>query len=343
MVRSHLRPALATALAAAAAGCGGSQSIVNPQGPQASLISDLWWVFFALCMAVFAAVTIALAIAILPRRSRPARDGDIDPAREARARRTVVGALVVTVLIFLALVGYSTSVSRALTASPADEAGVVEIDVIGHQWWWEVRYRADQPERQFTTANELRIPVGRPVVVRGMSRDVIHSFWVPNLHGKIDFIPGRTTSIWFQADAPGTWRGQCAEFCGLQHALMAFTVVAMPEAEFETWRTTSWQRGEMVAPNPAPGVARGREVFIERQCSLCHTIRGTGAWGRAGPDLTRIGSRTTIAAGTLPNTRGHLAAWILDPQTIKPGNHMPPTALEPQDLHALLDYLESLQ
>ena len=326
-------------VALVAAGCGGIQSAVDPAGPQAERIATLWWVFFGLCAAVFGGVTVALVLALLPRAA--GRSGVLDPARERRARRTVAGAVALTVVILLGLVAYSAQVSRALTVSPAGHPGAVVIDVVGRQWWWEVRYADERAERSFMTANELRIPIRRPVIVRGTSRDVIHSFWVPNLHGKVDVIPGRVNTIWFEASAPGTWRGQCAEFCGLQHARMALTVVAMPDEEFEAWREASWRRGE--APVMSASAARGRQVFLDQQCALCHTIRGTGAFGRVAPDLTRIGSRTTLAAGTLPNTRGHLAAWILDPQGIKPGSFMPPTPLEPQDLHALLDYLEGLR
>ena len=337
--RNHLCLAVTAAAAALAGGCAGVQSVVDPRGPQAERIADLWWVFFGICAAVFAGVTIALVVALLPRASR--RSGGLDPARETRARRTVAGAVGLTIVILLGLVTYSAQVSRAITASAEGDPGAVVIDVVGHQWWWEVQYAGAPARRSFTTANELRIPVGRPVIVRGTSRDVIHSFWVPNLHGKVDFIPGRVNTIWFEASEPGTWRGQCAEFCGLQHAKMALTVVAMPDGEFDSWREASSSRGE--APVTSDSAARGRQVFLEQQCAMCHTIRGTGAFGHVAPDLTRIGSRTTLAAGTMPNTRGHLAAWILDPQGIKPGSFMPPTYLEPQDLHALLDYLEGLE
>jgi cytochrome c oxidase subunit II len=177
-------------------------------------------------------------------------------------------------------------------------------------------------------------------VVRLKSRDVVHSFWVPNLAGKIDVVPGRRNVMWFQADVAGTYRGQCAEFCGLQHAKMAFVVVAEPPERYEAWAEAYRQP----PATPADDLARrGEQVFLESQCALCHRVRGTGAWGQVAPDLSRIANRLTLAAGTLPNTRGNMAAWILDPQYIKPGSFMPPTSLEPEHLHALLAYLEGLE
>jgi cytochrome c oxidase subunit 2 len=190
------------------------------------------------------------------------------------------------------------------------------------------------------TANEIHVPVGRPVAIDLKSRDVIHSFWVPNLHGKMDAIPGRVTNTWLQADSPGVWRGQCAEFCGLQHAHMALTVVAHPAHEFEQW--LSAQREPATQPTEEIAL-RGQQVFLSGPCMMCHTIRGTPALSAFGPDLTHVASRRTLAAGTIPNTRGHLAGWILDPQVIKPGTRMPPTALGSEDLQALLAYLERLR
>ena len=188
--------------------------------------------------------------------------------------------------------------------------------------------------------NELHIPVGVPVVLRTTSRDVIHSFWVPNLHGKRDLIPGVTTETWIQAVRPGVYRGQCAEFCGHQHAHMAFFVIATPMDEFETWL----QQQRSGAPQPATEAQRrGHDLFMQGPCVLCHTIRGTAAASRFGPDLTHVAGRRTIAAGTLPMTRGHLAGWIADSQSIKPGNRMPPNLVRGEDLQAIVAYLEMLR
>jgi cytochrome c oxidase subunit 2 len=190
------------------------------------------------------------------------------------------------------------------------------------------------------TANELHIPTGKPIVLQLSSNDVIHSFWVPALHGKIDLIPSRENTIKIQADVPGVYRGQCAEYCGYQHAHMAFWVVAEPEATYATWLAAQ------SSPALAPGdetAKKGRDVFLSRPCVLCHTIQGTDARGIAGPDLTHVASRTSLAAATIPNSKGQLAGWILDSQSLKPGNNMPSMALDPRELHALLAYLETLR
>ncbi|HYD82403.1 MAG TPA: c-type cytochrome, partial [Opitutus sp.] len=190
------------------------------------------------------------------------------------------------------------------------------------------------------TANEIHVPVGRPVHLQLRSADVIHSFWVPRLHGKRDLIPGRDTSLWIRADREGEYRGVCAEFCGHQHAHMQFVVVAQPAEEFEAW--LAQQRTAAREPT-TERQKRGREVFFSATCVMCHTVRGTPAGSRVGPDLTHFGSRRTLAAAALPNERAELAKWVLDPQSVKPGVRMPPHAFETEDLEALLDYLESLE
>jgi cytochrome c oxidase subunit 2 len=213
--------------------------------------------------------------------------------------------------------------------------------VVGHQWWWEVKYPDEgNPQNTVETANEIHVPVGRPVFIKMTSGDVIHSFWAPNLDGKKDLIPGHETRTWFRADTAGVYRGQCAEFCGHQHAKMSFFIVAEPRIQFEHWLES--QKGE--AAKPADSLTQtGERVFLSGTCAMCHAISGTGAGGHYGPDLTHLASRRTIAAGTLPNTTGNLAGWILDPQSIKPGAKMPPNQLEPAALQALLAYLESLK
>jgi cytochrome c oxidase subunit II len=340
--RGRRLPPLLAAVAVGAlvcTGCGeGVQSIVDPRGPQAGRIAGLWWLFLIVCTLVQVGVTVAVGLALFRpnRRAIEAVPSDGEP----RKVRVVAVFTVVTAVILVVFVGASVWVSDAMSTMPGPEDDPVAVEIIGHQWWWEVRYLHVVPDQSFTTANELRIPVGRPVVIRALSRDVIHSFWVPNLHGKIDMIPGRINTIWLQADEPGEFRGQCAEFCGLQHAKMALAVVAEPEERFAEWVRASRQS----APAPSsPEAQRGQQVFLQNQCSLCHTVRGTIAGGRVAPDLTRIGARRTLAAGTLPNTRGNLAAWVVDPQGIKPGNFMPATNLDPEDLHALLAYLEGLR
>ena len=192
----------------------------------------------------------------------------------------------------------------------------------------------------FDTANELHIPVGRPVVVKLQSPDVIHSLWVPNLAGKKDLIPGRTTALRLRADQPGIYRGQCAEFCGFQHAKMALLVIAEHPEEYERWAQSQRESARMPESDLAK---RGQRVFLTAPCVMCHAIQGTPANGKTGPDLTHVASRRTLAAATVPNTRGYLAGWIVDPQHIKPGTNMPAITLAPDDLQALLAYLESLR
>jgi cytochrome c oxidase subunit II len=286
------------------------------------------------CLAIYVLVIGALAWALMRRRL----DSDDHPATERALTRTVtlaVGATVVTLLVFMVS---SVVAGRGLT-SPLGP-GAITIDAIGHQWWWEFQYRDITPSDFVTSPNELRIPVGVPIHVKAMSRDVIHSFWVPNLHGKRDLIPGQVTNFWFQADEPGVYRGQCAEFCGHQHANMSFVVVAEPMEKFQAWI----QHQRQIAHEPqSDEEKRGQQVFLQTTCSMCHTVRGTSAGSRVGPELTHVAGRLTIAAGTLPNTRGHLAGWVLDSQTIKPGHRMPPNPMPPQDLQALLTYLRSLR
>jgi cytochrome c oxidase subunit II len=318
----------------------GLHSALDSAGPQAGRIEDLWWVFFWVCLPVFLLVLAALAAALLHARRHPVHPEAEHrlPGREPGLLRAVGGATVVTAILLIGLLIASVSTGRAV-GSPAPP-GSLTLEIVGHQWWWEARYEDPEPSRHFSTANEIHIPVGRPVRIKTRSNDVIHSFWVPNLQGKRDLIPGHPSEIWLQADRPGVFRGQCAEFCGVQHANMALVVVAEPPAAFAAWRSSQ------LAPARPPATAlqsRGQAVFLALPCPTCHTVSGTPAGGKLGPDLTHLASRGTLAAGTLPNTREHLGGWILDPQTRKPGNKMPAVALPPDDLQALLAYLESLR
>ena len=227
---------------------------------------------------------------------------------------------------------------RALSRLPV--ANAVQLEMTGHQWWWEARYADDTPGSGFAVANELHIPVGRPVVISLKADDVIHTFWVPNLHGKKDMIPGRESTIEFRADRPGTYRGQCAEFCGLEHALMAFTVVAEPAAQYDAWLA----RQRAPAPQPANALqARGERLFTTGNCAGCHTVRGTSAQGVLGPDLTHVMSRPMLGAGTFANTPANLESWIKAPGSMKPGTTMPPSQLSAQDLNALVAWIGTLQ
>jgi cytochrome c oxidase subunit 2 len=309
------------------------QDVLSPAGPQAARIAELWWLTIALCAVVFVAVLAFLLHALwkAPRAdSRMPADLSSLAADSPRARHGVIAAVALSTVGLAVLLVASVATDRALVQLDLRDA--LHIEVTAHQWWWDIRYDDPQPARAFNTANELHVPVGRAVIVTLRSDDVIHSFWVPNLHGKKDLIPGYTTTTQFRADRAGTYRGQCAEFCGLQHAFMAFLVVAQPQAEFEAW-------AEPEGDEPR----RGQSLFLGGPCMLCHAIQGTTASARKAPDLTHVASRTTLAAGTLPNTPSNLAAWILDPQKIKPGVNMPAHPLAPQDLQALLAYLGTLR
>jgi cytochrome c oxidase subunit 2 len=315
---------------------------LDSAGPQAAHIAALWWWMLWVFSAVFVAVVVALLIALL--RRRPPHD-DLPPpsphpelASERRASWTVIIAVVITTLVLLAFLT-ANAITGHRIAELAAEEGPVDIELTGYRWWWRVRYPNATPARQVVTANEIHIPVGRPILVNVRSVDVIHSFWIPALHGKRDLIPGHPTSIWLKADRRGTYEGQCAEFCGLQHAHMRLLVIAEPEEKFEAWLEAQRQ----TARAPAEEIAqRGLEVFETGPCALCHSIKGTQASGQVAPDLTHFASRITIAAGTLPNTPGHLAGWIVDPQHIKPGAAMPANSLSAEDLQALLAYLGGL-
>jgi cytochrome c oxidase subunit II len=334
---THRWTSLALVLPLLLSGCRGWQSALDPKGPQSADLAWLFWSFTWFLGAVWVATMIALAIALWPRRQRELDAVGADPQRERRMFVIIGSAVAFTGLSVLALTGLSyAGQKRFYTARPES----LTIKLTGHQWWWEARYEDALPSRIFTTANEIHIPVGERVAFQLASSDVIHSFWVPNLAGKLDLIPGVDNRLQLVADQPGVYRGQCAEFCGHQHAHMGLIVVAEPREAFDAWREGQLQ----AAPPPADDESRrGLGVFLSRPCISCHTVRGTPAGGRVGPDLTHLGSRQYIASALLPLTRGTLAAWIVDPQAIKPGAHMPMTLLQPDEIDPLLTYLTGLK
>jgi cytochrome c oxidase subunit 2 len=327
--------------------CAGDlQSVIHPAGPQSENINRLWWFMFYLCGGVFVLVIVFTMVALNRglRKSRSAAEPSLvelapPPAGEQRKRMFVIGATVTTLIILFAFLIDSYLVGRGMTAELSAKQGVT-IEVTGHQWWWEARYMNVDASSIFTTANEIHIPVGVPITFSLRSTDVIHSFWVPNLSGKKDLIPGKIATIWLQADKPGVYRGQCAEYCGHQHAHMALWVIAEPLEQFNAWKQNQIQ--EAISPSDTSR-QRGQVVFLTSACVMCHSINGTPAGSNIGPNLTHVASRNTIAAATLQNDRDHLAQWVVDSQQIKPGNRMPPNSLAPEDLQALLDYLQSLK
>jgi cytochrome c oxidase subunit 2 len=317
--------------------CSPYQSTQNPAGPQAERLYSLWIFHLIVAVVVFLAV-IGATVFATRRAARSPESLRLDDVGHGKLTRAVTVATGITVLILFVSFIHSLTTGRAIASLPAKSA--LTIHVTGVQWWWDVEYVDTVPSRRVLTANEIHVPVGVPVQIIATARDVIHSFWVPNLHGKKDLIPGHTTATWFQADTAGLYRGQCAEFCGHQHAKMALWVVAEPREAFEKWYASQLQ----TPPPPADSLTRaGQDVFLSKSCAMCHNIGGTLAGSHVGPDLTHLASRRSIAAGTLPNTRANLTAWIRDPQSIKPGSRMPRTDLSSADLSALVAYLESLK
>jgi cytochrome c oxidase subunit 2 len=312
------------------------QSALDPAGPGAARIAELWWLMLATASAVFLLVLGVLLRAITHKGNRAEPHTVTDD--RLPTRWVLAGGVALPAVILVPLLIFTLHTLAGLTPPKAGTAP--EIAITGWQWWWDVQYTADDPQHRLRTANELHIPVGQPVRIRLRSNDVIHSFWVPSLQGKMDLVPGQVISTWIQADTAGAYRGECAEYCGLQHARMQFRVIALPDAEFAAWLAE--QRRPARPASDSLGRA-GQAVFLRSGCAFCHTIRGTPARAISGPDLTHFASRSTIAAGTLPNTPGHLAGWIGNPQAIKPGNLMPRIPLRPAELHALLAYLGSLQ
>ena len=318
-------------------GAGINQSVLAPAGIQASSIHALWLLMLWVCTAVFVAVLAALLAALVRGRRRRSDERSASPAERTLARYVGL-AVAVTVVTLIVLLVASVWTGRTVASLQASSA--VSIEITGHQWWWEIQYEDAVASRRVVTANEVHIPVNRPVVHKVTSRDVIHSFWVPNLQGKRDLIPGYTTALWMQASRAGVFRGQCAEFCGMQHAHMALDIVAESDEEFAGWLDRMRQPGR----DPLDPIGRkGRDVFMQARCAACHTIRGSDAAAQAAPDLTHIASRSTLGAGSVPNTPENLAAWIRDSQRMKPGNQMPPNPLPAEDLQALVAYLETLR
>jgi cytochrome c oxidase subunit II len=301
-------------------------SILEPASSAAAKVEGLWWLLFWISVVVFLFV-LALMVLAVRRRGRIE-----DPIVEEEARWgepfvALSGVVVPWVILTIAFV-ISLGVVRQLAT--AEESEDLTIEVEGRMWWWEVKY-----PNGAVTSTEIHIPVGERVRVRLTSADVIHSFWVPELQVKIDQIPGRVNELWLQADKPGSYRGQCAEYCGLQHANMIFTVIAEPRADFEAWVANE--------AKPAVAAGTGSEVFMDNSCVGCHAVRGTNASARLGPDLTHLASRSTLGSAILPNTRENLATLITDPQSVKPGVTMPPTSLSSEELDSLLDYLQQLK
>ena len=314
-------------------------SILNPNGPAAARLAELWWVMLGFGTLAFI-VVVVLLLAALFRGRRANSDTNPDNTNLDLGRNWPIWGGILFPLVVIAIIfGYNIYTLAAVENQ--NENGVVKIEVVGRRWWWEVKY----PEQGITTANEIHIPVGVPVEIKLQTADVIHSFWVPELHGKMDLIPTRINKIVIQADQEGIYRGECAEFCGLQHAHMGFMVVAQSQADYDNW--VQAQQQPAAAP-PDPVAQHGQEVFMNVGCVFCHTVRGLDdkeidrSSVDLGPDLTHLDSRLTIAGASLEQNRGNLAGWIVDAQHVKPGSLMPNMDIDSEELQALLAYLESL-
>ncbi len=324
---------LLTCAALLVAGCG-KQSPLSPQSPSSHDIAVLWWWMLAIAAVVFFGALAMLLIAWVRRDRRGL------PFVGSNERITIglvlTFGIAIPVVVLVALFAVANLWLVGPTGAPARGSTAMTVRVIGHQWFWEVRY----PRTRAVTANEIHIPARTRVQVVATTDDVIHSFWVPQLNRKIDLIPGRTNRVLLYADEPGVYRGQCAEFCGLEHARMAMKVFAQPQRRFRSWLS----RMETPAAPPATAQQReGQRLFLSNACAGCHTIRGTSAGGEIGPDLTHVATRTTLAAVTIPNTARSLRRWITDPQQIKPGVKMPALNLSDADFKAIAAYLNHLR
>jgi cytochrome c oxidase subunit 2 len=308
-------------------------SYLASSGAKADATLPLTWGLIAISAAVIVIIAVLVLVALV--RSRARADADVVAAGAGAASWVYIGVGITTVVLVAALV-WTARVLAVVNAPPGKAA--LTIEITGNQWWWKARYLNDDPSKVLTTANEIHIPVGKSVRLRLLGGDVIHSFWVPALAGKTDTIPGQVNTAWLEASAPGRYRGQCTEYCGAQHAHMGFDVVADAPDAF-----ANWLDAQLAPAASAPAaMQRGEQAFVFR-CGACHTVRGTEAGGTVGPDLTHLMSRQSIAAGTLPNNAAMLAAWIANPQALKPGTRMPTLQLSGPEIGDISAWLATLE
>lgn len=309
--------------------------VLDPASPNAATIQHLFFVVLLICLAILVVVVGLISTSLIRFRTA----GSALPKQDFGSHRSEVIWAVVPVVIVLAFSGVSTKLILSILAMPTSrvsEAGDADLVVVGHQWWWEVRY----PTSRAVTANEIHIPVGRKLRLRVDSADVIHSFWVPQLGPKMDMIPGHPNFIWLQADRAGEYEGACSEFCGDQHAWMRFVVVAESAPQYEAWLV----RQAQPAPPPSGALAQaGSSIFFGQTCANCHAIGGTSAVANAAPDLTHLATRSQLAAGVIPNTSENLARWLRNPQQVKPGCQMPNFGLKEEQVTQLVAFLEGLR
>lgn len=310
-------------------------SYLDSTAPVGGRLAQLGWGLLIISIAVVIIIGILLVVSIR-RGARAVDERDLAVRRDGGGMRWIYVGVGISGVVLAASVIWTLLTLKAV-AQPSDPRLPLTIGVNAHQWWWQADYRPSDSAGNFTTANEIHIPVGTPVRIELRSADVIHSFWVPKLAGKTDVIPGRVNSMWIEAKEPGIYRGQCAEYCGAEHALMSFRVVAEPLDRFRKWEAV-----ELTGkPSQAAGIERQGYAVFAAHCSACHAIRGTGSGGVYGPDLTNLRDRTTLAAGMLKNTPGNLGYWIRHAQEVKPGARMPDVPLADGELNPLVAYLEA--
>ena len=330
----------ATALAVAAvvaAGCDSPGNTLARYGVSGTAEARLGTYLLAVASAVVIVIAVLLLVAAFRARGNRHEVGGVLAGTGGGLSWIMIGGIIVPSII-LTITFILSLVTLNAAAAPSKPMAMT-VKVVGHQYWWEIRYQPSSPDSGAVTANELHIPVGEPVRLQLETADVIHSFWVPELAGKTDIIPGQTNVAWLEAKSPGVYWGHCGEYCGMQHANMQLRVVAESPAKFRDW--LAQQRQPAGSPG-SPAAQAGQQVFLTSACATCHTVRGTPAGGSVGPDLTHLASRLTIGGGTFANTRGNLAGWIADAQGMKPGVQMPTMAPRPEQLEELVTYLQSL-
>jgi cytochrome c oxidase subunit 2 len=303
----------------------------HPASPQAAAISSLFVLMLVVAAVIFAIVVGSITYIVLRYRGRA---GAAEPRQDFGQPKLEIAWTLASLLVVACLFGFTIATVRS--SDPPASGQRPDLVVVGHQWWWEVRY----PQSGVVTANEIHMPIDQRWLVRLESADVIHDFWVPELGRKMDMVPAHPNHIWLQASAPGIYLGSCSEFCGAQHAWMRIRVIAQRPAEFAAWEAQQQQ----VPPMPlGDAAAAGARRVQELTCVNCHTVAGTAATARVAPDLTHLASRDTLGAGVVANTPSNLAAWLANPQAIKPGSNMPDLHLSSADVNALAAYMESLK
>jgi cytochrome c oxidase subunit II len=321
------------------AGCAHRESMLAPGGPAAENLASLGWFVFILFCAIGVIMWVLLTWVAVRKRGSFEEHAPVDVG--GGQPWILIGGFVIPIIILAAVYVVSLDSMAAFPLEGPKATEPADIRVTGHQWWWQIDYIKGQLDHQVTTANEIHIPVGKPVDIDLTSADVIHSFFIPQLHGKVDLIPGQTNRIRIEADRAGMYRGQCAEYCGAQHAHMILMVVADPPADYEAWLA---RQAADAGPPSTDQARRGEQIFMSKACVLCHTIRGTQALARVGPDLTHIGSREGLAANSLRNNEANLEAWVTHAQSLKPEAGMPDiTQFRGDEARDLVAYLEQLQ